>query len=1013
MRFRSLLHPAIALFAALSAFGNVAPEARSPATQPTLRSGGAAQDLDLRTFFRDPDVTGSAVRVSVRIGSTTKTVDIALYDQEKPITVANFLAYVKSGRHNNNFFHRSVPGFVVQGGGFKWNASNGVDAVETYEKIQNEPGISNIRGTVAMAKLGGDPNSATSQWFVNLADNSANLDGQNGGFTVFGRVVGNGMSVIDEVAALPRVNAGSPFDTLPVKDFSGGTIQRVHTIETSSAVVPTLSFSAVSNDPTLVGVSVTGSTLRLSAAPNRSGSTTVSITATDLDGASTATTLPVNVISASAGWHVGKGTDGEPDSFILDPSDGSALSEDPVPVHCGSVFLAKSTSRTFTVRNNGSTTFSGLSLSFQGANTADFAVTSAPAKNTLAPSESTTFTVSFVPHGVGNRSATLHLAGADPNGASLNVLLSGVGLDIPSPTISPALVSPQTLQAGPTGTVEVPDWRGTLVTATDPSGLASFVQSPAPGTLQPLGTVALVFTARNDGGKVSSVQTTLTVGFAPVSAPEVKVTDAHVGAPAPASGGSGLPDGSVLSSFGVPAISDFRDLATLVTITAGRSKLAGIYRENGAGESELVAHQNKSAAGVPNAVFKSFRDPLLSPDGAIAFAAKLSGPKAAEDEGVWTDLFGDLGPVLREGAEIPGLNGLKLKSVTSISLADDALLALVKLSPSPGQVTAANNSALVRITGQNSGTLLVRSGTLFDGASIKTISVLQPAPRSPGQGRWSGGSDAVAKLTLSDKRTAIVRIKADGSLSKLLQSGAEDAKLGAKLAALGLPALGNPSVAVLVTKARTSGVGAANDSVLLHAPDGVTFAEIARENDSANVPDGAKFAGFSDPVTNDQGEVLFFGTLRGSTVKNANQSALWWTNGSGAPELIARLGNPAADKDGNPLTNTVWKVFTSYALPDGPNAGPVFLAQLSGKGVTAQTKLGLWSVDSNGATRLLLRTGDEITMATGKKRVTGINLLNALPGSFGARRSYNSTGSLAVQATFSDRSQAILRIDLP
>ncbi|MHA3772852.1 DUF7453 family protein [Verrucomicrobiota bacterium sgz303538] len=874
MRFRCLLYPASALFAALSALGNVAPEALLPETPVTLKGGGAAQDINLRTIFRDPDVTGSAVRVSVRIGSTTKTVDIALYDQEKPITVANFLAYVNSGRHNNNFIHRSVPGFVVQGGGFRWNASDAPEAVPTFEKIQNEPGISNVRGTVAMAKLGGDANSATSQWFVNLADNSANLDAQNGGFTVFGRVVGNGMSVIDEVAALPRVNAGSPFDSLPVKDFSGGSIARVHTIETSSAVVPTLSFSAVSSDPTLVAVAVGGSTLHLTPA-NRPGSATVSIAATDLDGATTQATLTV---------------------------------------------------------------------------------------------------------------------------------------DVHAPTLTP--VSPQILNAGPAGTVEVPDWRGSLVTATDPTGIASFEQSPAPGTILPLGTFPLTFSARSTEGGVSSVQTTFRVRFAPVSAPEIRVTDAHVGTPAPASGGSELPSGSVLSAFGVPAISDFRDLAALVTITAGRSKLAGIYRENGAGESELIAHQNQSAAGLPNAVFKSFRDPLLSPDGAIAFAAKLSGPKPGEDEGVWTDLFGDLGPVLREGTDVPGLSGLKLKSVTSISLADDALLALVRLSSSPGQVTAANDLALVRITAQNSGTLLVRSGAPFDGASIKTISVLQPAPRSPGQGRWSGGTDAVAKLILSDKRTAIVRIKADGTLIKLLQSGAEDPNLGAKLAALGLPALGNPSVAVLATKAQTSGVGAANDSVLLHAPDGVTFTEVARENDSANVPDEAKFASFSDPVTNDQGEVLFFGTLRGSSVKNTNQSALWWTNG-GAPELIARLGNPAVDKDGNPLTDTAWKAFTSYALSDGSNAGPVFLAQLSGKGVTAQTKLGLWSVDSNGITRLLLRTGDEITMPTGSKRVTGINLLNALPGSFGARRSYNATGSLAVQATFSDKSQAILRIDLP
>jgi cyclophilin family peptidyl-prolyl cis-trans isomerase len=115
-----------------------------------------------------------------------------------------------------------VPGFVVQGGGFSITPEGNVLDVPTYGPVQNEFGASNLRGTVAMAKVGGDPNSATSGWFFNLADNSANLDYQNGGFTVFGDV--DSMAAVDAIAALVTVNAGDPFDNLPLRKFDGANI---------------------------------------------------------------------------------------------------------------------------------------------------------------------------------------------------------------------------------------------------------------------------------------------------------------------------------------------------------------------------------------------------------------------------------------------------------------------------------------------------------------------------------------------------------------------------------------------------------------------------------------------------------------------------------------------------------------------------------------------------------------------------------------------------------------------
>ena len=146
--------------------------------------------------------------------------EVNLYDNATPQTVANFLAYVNGLQYADSIYHRSVPGFIIQGGGFAYNGALPIVDITSNAPVVNEPEFSNVRGTIAMAKLGGDPNSATNQWFFNLANNSANLDAQNGGFTVFGEVVGNGMDVIDAIAALPTYNFGGPLTDLPLTNYT-------------------------------------------------------------------------------------------------------------------------------------------------------------------------------------------------------------------------------------------------------------------------------------------------------------------------------------------------------------------------------------------------------------------------------------------------------------------------------------------------------------------------------------------------------------------------------------------------------------------------------------------------------------------------------------------------------------------------------------------------------------------------------------------------------------------------
>ena len=174
-----------------------------------------------------------AANTVVRFDTSLGSFDVELYDDDAPITVANFLAYVNGGLYDDSFIHRSVPGFVIQGGGFLYDQPQ-VDAtdfpsISTFGEIVNEadPLISNLRGTIAMARRTG-ADTASSQFFFNLGDNSASLDKtvNSAGYAVFGEVIGSGMDVVDAIAAVDIYNftnytTGDPtFQSLPVRNYS-------------------------------------------------------------------------------------------------------------------------------------------------------------------------------------------------------------------------------------------------------------------------------------------------------------------------------------------------------------------------------------------------------------------------------------------------------------------------------------------------------------------------------------------------------------------------------------------------------------------------------------------------------------------------------------------------------------------------------------------------------------------------------------------------------------------------
>ena len=155
----------------------------------------------------------SAADPVVVLKTSMGEIDLQLDPKNAPISTANFLAYVKDKFYDGTIFHRIIPGFVVQGGGFTPDMTE----KPTKAPIKNEAtnGLKNLRGTISMARTN-DPDSATSQFFLNLVDNGALDPGMNGaGYAVFGKIT-KGLDVLDKMAQVPTATVGQ-FENVPTK----------------------------------------------------------------------------------------------------------------------------------------------------------------------------------------------------------------------------------------------------------------------------------------------------------------------------------------------------------------------------------------------------------------------------------------------------------------------------------------------------------------------------------------------------------------------------------------------------------------------------------------------------------------------------------------------------------------------------------------------------------------------------------------------------------------------------
>jgi cyclophilin family peptidyl-prolyl cis-trans isomerase len=300
------------------------PTVSTPINDVSVARNAADTTLDLAANFTDPDIVDG--NTTVTLNTSSGPINLTLLDRTAPQTVANFVDYVNNGSYNNSIFHRlanlggSGAPQIIQGGGFALQTDPTTMAVTNITSIPQGPAVANefnanhpdTVGTIAMAKLGGNPNSATNQFFFNLTDNSQTLGGSNnGGFTVFGNVDATGQSTLNTLVQLDSVSDQSQFNgafnTIPLPFFQHGnndpnfptdtTAQNYDVINSVTLHQnDALTYHVMSNtNPGLVTATVTNERLTLHYTPNMSGTAVITVQATDKAGNTTQATFRVNV----------------------------------------------------------------------------------------------------------------------------------------------------------------------------------------------------------------------------------------------------------------------------------------------------------------------------------------------------------------------------------------------------------------------------------------------------------------------------------------------------------------------------------------------------------------------------------------------------------------------------------------------------------------------------------------------------------------------------------------------
>jgi|GEM_PF-2253007 len=469
-----------------------------------------------------------------------------------------------------------------------------------------------------------------------------------------------------------------------------------------------------------------------------------------------------------------------------------------------------------------------------------------------------------------------------------------------------------------------------------------------------------------------------------------------------------------IQSLGEPAVSDDGEVVYKGKLVIGVAEvtpaLAGcIFQSNINGEPSLLIQTNDFADGTDDALIKSFSDPVISSDGSVGFRASFKGGDTKP--GNASGLFLDGGMVVRKGDFADFDETMRFAGFQSFALTGSGMIFQATLSGRG--ITPLNNSGLwdesfTQLLRKND---FVTSNLTGDPVKVKGFKFLKPVPFSQGQCRSVASDSTIAVLAnLSDTTQAVLRVDSGGATvvaqkKEILITDPIDSKF----TKLGSPAVvDGGNIAYRATLAvGPGGITSATNKAIFLDEAGGSRVLIAQSGNAAPGATGSTYAGFSDPVINNDSEIAFRANLKiGTGDTTATNTVGIWSNHSDSLTLVSRQGTqpPGA-------TGVAFSAFNHFVLPD--EGGVIILATVSGFGVTNANNQGIWAQDDDGTLQLVIRKGDFVSVGGVLKSISGIKAFRSLPGLTGQSRTHSNNGNLSLHLSFPDGTHSILLITFP